>query len=91
MFDEIDDPKQIVSYSFSYSSHNDNSDIRYPVSSRSTKDVEVDDSAQWPVILREFTNFLSGLYGYDISKEVFIKDKFAGEYEDSYYSVSEFQ
>ncbi len=91
MFDEIKDDKEVVSYIFSYSNHSDNSDINYPVSSRATKNIEVDDASPWPVVLREFTNFLSGIYGYDISKEVFIKDQFAQEHEDPHYPVSEFE
>jgi hypothetical protein len=42
----------------------------------------MDDGTAWPAIVREFTNFLSGIYGYDISARVFVQDiSYDGEKE----------
>lgn len=46
----------------------------FPLQTSSQKSITMDDGTAWPAIVREFTNFLSGIYGYDISAKVFVKD-----------------
>lgn len=46
----------------------------FPVQASSQKSITMSDDVAWPAIVREFTNFLSGIYGYDISAKVFVKD-----------------
>lgn len=70
-------------YSFTYESGYDEVTSSYPLQIDARKRITVDECSPWPVVLREFTNFLSGIYGYDISEQVFVKEKLgmnAGEY-----------
>ena len=54
----------------------------YPEASESVKTVVFsgDDMEAWPAVLVEFTNFLSGVYGYNISEQVFVKDDGSKDY-----------
>lgn len=64
-----------VRYSFSYYTPLDMIHAgTFPVQSSSQKNITMDDATAWPAIVREFTNFLSGIYGYDISAKVFVQD-----------------
>jgi hypothetical protein len=61
----------------------------FPVQTSSQKSITMDDGTAWPAIVREFTNFLSGIYGYDISARVFVQDiSYDGEKE--YSSVQDY-
>jgi hypothetical protein len=60
-------------YSFSYDSA-DNDDLpQYPAHVGMSKSVQIDQDASWPMVVREFTQFLSAVYGYDVTEKVFIK------------------
>lgn len=45
----------------------------YAQQSEDIKSVTMSDSATWHHVLREFTNYLSGIYGYDITGQVFVQ------------------
>ncbi len=77
-------------YNFHFRSA-DNEDLpQYPVNSTLTKQIEIDQDAAWPLVLREFTHFLSAIYGYDVSERVFVKGvTYDGEVD--YTSVSEYE
>ena len=57
-------------YTFSYS-EGENHPCSYTYRDKEAEmSFEVEDSAQWEVPLREFCNFLSSIYGYDIASKV---------------------
>ena len=77
-------------YTFHYNSaYEEAASGSYPVQTNASKSIAVDDCSAWPVVLREFTNFLSGIYGYDISSQVFLQEKI-GPHEGEHYSVNEY-
>lgn len=60
-------------YHFSYiSSHNEVTE--YPVQTNQTKTIYVSEDSAWPVVMREFANFMSGIYGYDITEKLLIEE-----------------
>jgi hypothetical protein len=61
----------------------------FPLQTNSQKSITMDDGVAWPAIVREFTNFLSGIYGYDISAKVFVKD-LSWDGEETYSSVQDY-
>lgn len=66
-------------YTFSYS-EGENHPYSYTYSNKAADmSFEVSDDAQWVVPLREFCNFLSSVYGYDIASKV-LKE----EYDDTF-------
>lgn len=85
----------VCNYSFSYSSSEyPNTGGSYPVRTSASKDVTISDQSAWPVVLREFATFLSGIYGYDITQKVFLKEPNYGgngvDYEEPvYYRLSD--
>lgn len=67
-------------YQFQFQSAYDesNADGGFPVASNAQKSITVSDDSAWPVIMREFANFLSGIYGYNITEKVLL-DEWYGE------------
>lgn len=56
-------------YSFAYfSASDDGSD--FPVSKGITTNLTFHDHTTWDVVHKEFVDFLSSIYGYDISKSI---------------------
>jgi hypothetical protein len=72
MFEE----RRTVTYTFSYSGDIDPESLQYPVHTRANKNITVNDESTWRVPMREFANFLSGIYGYNITEQVFVKSPF---------------
>lgn len=68
--------ENITTYTFLHGTSIDmeNADAAFPIQTSSEKCITMDDGTAWPSIVREFTNFLSGIYGYDISAKVFVQD-----------------
>lgn len=62
----------------------------FPVQSSSQKNITMDDGTAWPAVVREFTNFLSGIYGYDISAKVFVQDVSWETGEAEYSSIQDY-
>ena len=62
----------------------------FPIQTSSQKCVTMDDGASWHSIVREFTNFLSGIYGYDISAKVFVRDVDWDSNEAVYTAVQDY-
>lgn len=61
-------------YTFSYFSGNqDDCEGEFPRAKSINTNVEFDDASAWDAVLREFLDFLSSIYGYDISKSVDVK------------------
>lgn len=82
--------KQFVTYyTFTHQTPMDKESTgEFPLQTSSQKSITMDDGTAWPAIVREFTNFLSGIYGYDISARVFVQDiRYDGEPE--YISVQD--
>ena len=77
-------------YTFQYHSAFDENSGEYPNQTVASKTISVDDCSAWPTILREFTNFLSGIYGYDISDQVLLTEKI-GPAAGETYSVKEYE
>lgn len=48
--------------------------VPFPLQTNSQKSITMSDDVAWPAIVREFTNFLSGIYGYDITSKVLIEE-----------------
>lgn len=46
----------------------------FPVQTSSQKSITMSDGTAWPAIVREFANFLSGIYGYDIASKLLIEE-----------------
>lgn len=46
----------------------------FPLQTSSQKSITMDDGQAWPAIVREFANFLSGIYGYDITSKLLIEE-----------------
>lgn len=46
----------------------------FPVQTSSQKSITMADGTAWPAIVREFANFLSGIYGYDIASKLLIEE-----------------
>ena len=63
-----------VQYGFSYYTPFDKENDTFPQQTSSQKNITMSDAASWHMVLREFANFLSGIYGYDITKQVFVQD-----------------
>ena len=63
-----------VQYGFSYGTPFDEQNQSFPQQTSSQKNITMSDAAPWHMVLREFTNFMSGIYGYDITKQVFVQD-----------------
>lgn len=62
-------------YQFGYSSFFDeDSSGAFPSQTNCTKNITVNDEVAWPVVMREFANFLSSIYGYDISAQLLIEE-----------------
>lgn len=63
----------------------------FPVQTSSQKSITMSDDVSWPAIVREFTNFLSGIYGYDISAKVFVQDVDWQTGQADYSSIQDYQ
>lgn len=63
----------------------------FPVQTSSQKSITMDDATSWPAVVREFTNFLSGIYGYDISAKVFVQDVAWDGSGVEYTSIQDYQ
>jgi hypothetical protein len=60
-------------YAFQYRRH-DPDNAPHPEYTESEKAVEFsDDTDPWTPVLYEFCNFLSGIYGYNITEKVFVE------------------
>lgn len=59
-------------YTFAYYSSED-CGPEYPNEKGVTTNISFDESTTWDVVHREFLDFLSSVYGYDISKHVDVK------------------
>lgn len=58
-------------YIFQYHSRpEDTCEGEYPAAKSVNNSIEFDEAATWDSVLREFLDFLSSIYGYDISKHV---------------------
>jgi len=66
-------------YTFTYTS-SEGETTSFPLMHNEIKNCTFSDETPWPVILREFANFLSGIYGYNITEKVIVNDKLEGEY-----------
>lgn len=73
-------------YTFTYDSAYEEDPVGFPLQSSSNKRVVVSDEQPWPVVMREFANFMSGIYGYNITEKLFMKD-FDGEE----YSIQDYE
>jgi hypothetical protein len=62
----------------------------FPLQTSSQKSITMSDETAWPAIVREFTNFLSGIYGYDISAKVFVQDVNWETGEAEYSSIQDY-
>lgn len=62
-----------VNYGFSYNMV-DAEAINYPKQRSEQKNITVTEDQTWPVIMREFANFMSGIYGYDITSKLLIEE-----------------
>ncbi len=59
-------------YTFSYQQHDPNNSP-YPEFTTTEKTVDFGECADpWTPVLYEFCNFLSGIYGYNITEQVFV-------------------
>lgn len=58
-------------YSFAYFTK-DNDDIgdEFPIEDNLIRNLKYSDAITWQPVLRDFLSFLSGIYGYDIGKQV---------------------
>lgn len=65
--------RRTANYTFSYSGDITPDCVQFPVHTRSNKNITVSEDSTWRVPLREFANFLSGVYGYNITEQVFVK------------------
>ena len=80
-----------VTYTFSHGTPIDmEMEGPFPIQTSSQKCITMDDGTAWPSIVREFTNFLSGIYGYDISAKVFVQDVDWESGEAVYTSVQDY-
>lgn len=72
-------------YSFQYSIQDD-CGPNFPVAKTTQTNVQFHDEVTWDVVLTEFINFLSSVYGYDISRSVSFKslDQKIAELSDKY-------
>ncbi len=61
-------------YTFTHQSSHDSEASSFPIQSVSSKTVAISDNTTWRTALREFANFMSGIYGYNITEQVFIQD-----------------
>lgn len=62
-------------YNFAYSSSvDDTQEGIFPTHTDCNKTITITDGAAWAVIMREFANFLSGVYGYNISEKILIEE-----------------
>jgi hypothetical protein len=58
-------------YSFAYyTKDNDDLDGSFAIDDNVMRNLAYGDNVTWPVVLRDFINFLSGIYGYDIGESV---------------------
>lgn len=68
-------------YSFAYYVNGrDSTDDMFAVEDTITRDLTYNDSITWDVVLRDFIDFLSSVYGYDIGDQVkfrTLRDKLA--------------
>lgn len=55
---------------FTYDSDEDDCGPEFPLKQRITSEFTVYDEATWDVVLQKFLEFLSSVWGYDISKKV---------------------
>ena len=62
-----------VNYGFSYNMV-DPEAVSFPKQNTQNKNITVTDVQPWPVVLREFANFLSGIYGCDISSKLLLQE-----------------
>lgn len=61
-------------YTFQFDSGFDEATEALPLQTHEQKRIIVSEGSSWRVTLREFTNFLSGIYGYNITEQVFVED-----------------
>lgn len=61
----------VVHYGFHYRVNGrDDVTDQFAIEDAMTRDLTYDDSITWDAILRDFIDFLSGIYGYDIGDQV---------------------
>lgn len=78
-----------VQYGFTYNTQYDPNSIDFPNQTSAAKNVTLTDDKPWPVVMREFANFLSGIYGYNITERLFVKDvNYLGE--EGFESLSDY-
>lgn len=76
-------------YGFTYNNQYDPNSLDFPNQTSASKTITLTDDKHWAVVMREFANFLSGIYGYNITGQVFIKDtNYLGE--EGFESLSDF-
>lgn len=74
-------------YNFNFRQDEETITTSFPVEKNVNVVVSFDDCAGWTSVLREFTAFLSSVYGYNISESVFIKEVSWDE-ESDFVSIS---
>lgn len=84
--------KQFVTYyTFTHQTPmDDDPSGSFPIQTSSQKSITMSDGTGWPAIVREFTNFLSGIYGYNISEQVFVKEHTWDGDESKYESIQDY-
>lgn len=78
-------------YAFSYNSATNEDLPQYPVQTHLNKVVSLDQDATWMMALREFLDFLSCIYGYDIKGKVFLQDFSSWDGEANFVPVSDYE
>lgn len=78
-----------IHYGFTHSTGYDVDSHVFPQQSNNTKNIVVGEGSTWHTVVREFTNFLSGIYGYDISEQVFVKDSDWSSEEATYVAIKD--
>lgn len=64
-----------VQYTFSYNTSYDALTHDYPKQTSAQKSITLSEDQPWHVAMREFANFLTGIYGYDITGQLFVKER----------------
>lgn len=77
--------KRNIQYTFSYTDQYDENSGNFPHQTNAAKTITVTDDMAWPVVMREFANFMSGIYGYNITEKLLIE-----EWDGDHASLSDF-
>lgn len=74
-----------VNYTFKAFESNDTIDddvgVAFPRSKYTKVLATFDDMASWPKVLKQFVQFLGSVYGYDIIKDIKVKDTQLDQFE----------